>query len=174
MGSGKRFTLILVIAMSAILTQGFAQSVVEATAVAEVVDVLKATEVNSLNFGKFTPEEEGGEITITPNGVRISRGTVILGSGEYNAASFRLYGEPEAVVSLVLPQTSTALINTVTGKQMLVDNWTTNELVNNMMSLVLTNGSVTLNIGATLRVGTIEDNPVGRYSGKYEITFTYN
>ena len=140
MGSGKRFTLMLVIAMSAIFTQGLAQSVVEATAIAEVVEVLKATEVNSLNFGKFTPVEEGGKIAITPNGVRISRGTVMLGTGEYNAASFRLYSEPEAVVSLVLPQTSTALINTVTGNQILVDNWTTNKLVSKIMSLILQMG----------------------------------
>jgi hypothetical protein len=36
------------------------------------------------------------------------------------------------------------------------------------------NGIRVVNIGATLIVGTIHDNPVGMYTGIYNITFNYN
>jgi hypothetical protein len=48
---------------------------------------------------------------------------------------------------------------------------------NNVTSIgtgVLTKGALVLSIGATLKVGTIADNPVGQYSGSYVITFSYN
>ena len=39
---------------------------------------------------------------------------------------------------------------------------------------VLKDGKLTLNVGATLKVGSMNDNPVGLYSGTYAITVSYN
>ena len=39
---------------------------------------------------------------------------------------------------------------------------------------VLASGSLAVNVGATLTVGNMNDNPVGLYAGTYAITFAYN
>jgi hypothetical protein len=39
---------------------------------------------------------------------------------------------------------------------------------------MLADGSQTVYVGATLKVGTINDNPVGVYTGTYAITFDFN
>ncbi len=175
MRSGKIGLTVIVLAVINLTTGGlYAQSSVEATAIAEVVDVLKASEVHSLNFGKFTPEEQGGEIIITPDGVRRSNGTVSLSGGIFNPASFQLFGQPDAPVSILLPQSTVVLTNSITGKQMEVYDWTIGGGISLMGTVVLTKGSAIMNIGATLKVGTISDNPVGQYSGSYIIIFSYN
>jgi len=38
----------------------------------------------------------------------------------------------------------------------------------------LQNGSQTVYVGATLNVGTLNDNPAGIYTGTYEISFDFN
>ena len=38
----------------------------------------------------------------------------------------------------------------------------------------LINGYQVVYVGATLKVGTIIDNPVGMYTGSYSITFDFN
>jgi hypothetical protein len=152
---------------------GRSQASVTATATAEVIEALRAAEVAALNFGRFSPETAGGEIRITPDGVRMSQGTVMLSGGQYNPASFQLAGQSDATVTINLPQSSTILTNLSTGKTMEVVRWEANN-VTSIGTGVLTKGSLVLSIGATLRVGTIADNPVGQYSGSYVITFSYN
>jgi hypothetical protein len=39
---------------------------------------------------------------------------------------------------------------------------------------LLENGSQVVYVGATLKVGTLNDNPVGVYTGTYAITFEFN
>ena len=154
-------------------TQGRSQASVTATATAEVIEALRAAEVAALNFGRFSPETAGGEIRITPDGVRMSQGTVTLSGGRYNPASFQLAGQSDATVTINLPQTSTILTNLSTGKTMEVYRWETTN-VTNVGTGVLTKGTLLLRVGATLKVGTVADNPVGQYSGSYVITFSYN
>jgi len=152
---------------------GIAQTSVTATATAEVIEALRAAEVAALNFGRFSPETSGGEIKITPDGIRTSQGSVSLSGGQYNPASFQLAGQSDATVTITLPQTATTLTNLATGKTMEVYRWETNNVTNTGTG-VLTKGTLLLRIGATLKVGTVADNPVGQYSGSYVITFSYN
>ncbi|MBK7028248.1 MAG: DUF4402 domain-containing protein [Bacteroidales bacterium] len=39
---------------------------------------------------------------------------------------------------------------------------------------VLIGGTLEVKVGATLVVGSMNDNPVGNYTGTYFITFAYN
>ena len=149
------------------------QSSVTATATAEVIEALRAAEVAALNFGRFSPETSGGEIRITPDGIRTSQGTVSLSGGQYNPASFQLAGQNDATVTINLPQNTTILTNLATGKTMEVYRWETTN-VTNVGTGVLTKGTLLLRVGATLKVGTVADNPVGQYRGSYVITFSYN
>lgn len=163
----------LSVLMSLFAFEAKSQGTVNGTATAEIIEALRAAEIATLNFGRFSPESSGGEIRITPQGVRTTAGTVSLSGGQYNPASFQLAGQSDATVTITLPQGSITLTNPTTGKSMEVYNWETNN-ISSIGTGVLTKGQLILNVGATLRVGTVADNPVGQYAGSYVITFSYN
>lgn len=140
---------------------------------AEVIPVFSAVETSQLNFGKFSPGSQGGEIILTPEGTLSVLGSVHAGTGIYNPGSFYLTGDPDAYFTITLPSEEVRLRHSLSEKTMVLDNW---------MSLpgqdigagVLMEGEQTVYIGATLKVGSITDNPVGVYSGTYTITFDFN
>ncbi len=150
-----------------------AQQSVSAHATAEVITALTATETATLNFGKFSPETTGGEIRLTPNGVRSATGSVALSGGSYNPATFYLTGQNNSSVTITLPTAPAMLTNSDTGKTMEVNNWESFP-AGGLGAGVLTDGILNLTVGATLKIGTRSDNPVGIYSGTYTITFSYN
>jgi hypothetical protein len=149
------------------------QVAVTAHAFAEVMESLAAVETSQLNFGSFSPETEGGKIQISPEGARNSQGTVVLAKGMYNAASFYLTGESNSSFSISLPTSPVALTNTSSAKTMLVTDWESSPAQGFGVG-VLEGGSKVVSVGATLIVGTIQDNPKGEYTGTYAITFDYN
>jgi hypothetical protein len=161
----------LIIGLSAQKAQ--AQTSVSAHATAEVIQALTATEVATLNFGRFSPENAGGEIRLSPDGSRSASGTVTLSGGLYNPASFHLTGHNDVTVTISLPTSSAMLTNSTSGKTMEVNNWETFPSVSSGAG-VLTKGLLAINVGATLKVGSSNENPVGIYSGTYTITFSYN
>jgi len=140
---------------------------------AEVVSPLEATETAQLNFGRFSPEKAGGQIILTPKGVASSTGTVSVISGTHNPGSFSICGVPEAIISVQLPEGPTTLTNSANSGTMIVSNWSSEPPQKDNMT-ISANGAREFNIGATLEVGNIHDNPVGMYSGTYHITFNYN
>lgn len=142
-------------------------------ATAEVITALAATETASLNFGRFSPETSGGEIRLTPDGVRVATGSVVLSGGAFNPAIFYLTGQQQSTVTISLPSAPAVLINAATGKTMEVYNWESNP-PGGLGAGVLTQGWLNLNLGATLKVGSVIDNPVGIYTGTYVVTFSYN
>lgn len=151
----------------------YAQSNIRAIATAEVVEALKATELSALNFGKFSPEISGGEIRLTPDGIRTAIGNVSLTGSSYNPAVFQLVGQKETSVNIILPSGTVILTNQSSGKSLEVYNWVVNPGETSGIA-VLSNGVLLLKVGATLKVGTISDNPIGKYSGIYEINFSYD
>lgn len=150
-----------------------AQSSVSAHAVAEVIEALTATETAELNFGRFSPETTGGVVKLTPDGIRSSAGTVALSGGTHNAASFYITGQYDATFSITLPSSPAILTNVSSAKTMTVSAWES-EPPAGIGTGVLEGGSLAVNIGATLTVGSMNDNPVGIYAGTYSITFAYN
>jgi hypothetical protein len=150
-----------------------AQASVTATATAQVIAALTATETAQLNFGRFSPETEGGAIIITPEGVRTAQGTVILGGGAHNSASFYITGEYDATFSVTLPSGPATLTNILNAKTMQVSNWQSYPAPGVGLGK-LTGGAMTVHVGAVLNVGDMYANPVGIYTGVYAITFSYN
>jgi hypothetical protein len=140
---------------------------------AEVISVFSATETSQLNFGKFSPGPQGGEIILTPQGTKSVTGSVYIGNGVHNPASFYVTGETDAAYSISLPVNPVVLTHISTAKTMLIDNW--NSVPSPGIGTgQLQNGFQVVFVGATLRVGTLGDNPVGVYTGSYEITFGFN
>jgi len=150
-----------------------AQASVTAQAFAEIIAALSATETAQLNFGRFSPETQGGKVVLTPDGVRTAQGSVVLGGGAHNSASFYITGEYDATFSITLPPGPAILTNTLNAKTMQVSDWQSYPAPGIGVGK-LNGGAMTVHIGAVLNVGDMNANPVGIYAGTYSITFAYN
>ena len=171
--------IVLMILVTALLAMVFQvkvnaqQASLNATATAQVIAALTATETTQLNFGRFSPETQGGTILLTPDGVLTTQGTVIPGGGAHSSASFYITGEPNATFSINLPSAPATLTNTVSSKTMQVTGWQSIPAPG-IGAGKLIGGSVTVQVGAALNVGDMNANPVGINTGTYAITFSYN
>lgn len=170
----RRFTLVLSLFLITGINSGLlAQVSITGSVYAEVIEVLSATENTALNFGSFSPEAGGGTITITPDGSRLSLGTIGMGKSLHSPASFLVSGEDDASFSISLPTSPVSIINSTGTKTMNVSNWVASP-TNEQGLAILDGGSKIVNVGATLNVGTMTENPKGMYSGTYTIVFDYN
>ena len=171
----KPLLLILCVAWLVIITdlKAKAQASVTAQAFAEVIAALTATETSQLNFGRFSPEVQGGEVIVAPDGIRTASGSVILSGGLANASVFYITGAPEATFSIQLPNTPAVLTHQNSTKTMSVSNWVSYPQPGSGTG-ILVNGKQFVHLGATLKVGSVIDNPVGLYSGVFSLTFAYN
>ena len=156
-----------------ITTRVNAQASVSASMFAQVIAALTATETSQLSFGKFSPQTNGGEIHLSPQGVRSVSGNVILSGGGHSAGGFIITGEDQATFSITLPAGQSVLTNNGGTKTMIVTNWESIPAPG-IGAGVLSGGTQEVKVGATLLVGSMNDNPVGIYTGTYIITFAYN
>ncbi len=140
---------------------------------AEIIEALTASETSQLNFGKFYPTDAGGEVEVTPDGVRLAYGTVTLMGSDHSQAGYQVAGEDAVIYSIILPDGPITLITSNNPGTMTVDNWETIPPAGEGSGLI-TGGVQQVALGATLHVGSIDNNPVGVYSGEYSITFSYN
>ena len=140
---------------------------------AEVIPVFTASETSQMNFGRFSPGPQGGEIILTPLGSVSVLGSVFIGNGVHNPASFYVTGDVDAAFSISLPVNPVVLKHTSGARTMLVDSWNSYPSPG-IGSGMLQGGYQTVYVGATLKVGPLDDNPVGVYTGSYEITFDFN
>jgi hypothetical protein len=157
--------------------KAFSQALPPATATgqifAEVVPIYTASETAQMNFGKFSPGPQGGEIILTPESTISVLGSVYKGTGTHNAASFYVTGEPDASYTINLPSGPVVLTHISSAKTMQVEDWVSIPSPG-IGAGKLQNGFQVVYVGATLKVGTLQDNPVGIYTGSYTITFDFN
>jgi hypothetical protein len=164
---------------SLIITGGklYSQAMPPATAtghiLAEVIPVFTASETAQMNFGKFSPGPQGGEIILTPESAISVLGSVYKGTGNHNAASFYITGEADASYTINLPSGPVVLTHISSAKTMQVKDWVSIPSTGTGAGK-LQNGFQVVYIGATLKIGTLQDNPVGIYTGSYIITFDFN
>lgn len=151
----------------------WSQAGITTQAFAEVIEALTAQENEQLNFGRFSPETNGGNIVISPNGVRTAQGTVILASGNYNPGRFIVTGAPNTTFTIHLPDGPAVLTHTGSNKTMTVNGWVSDPPAG-IETSTLADGSRLVSIGAVLSVGPVEDNPAGIYAGTFQLTFSYN
>ncbi|HKK41472.1 MAG TPA: DUF4402 domain-containing protein, partial [Bacteroidales bacterium] len=102
-------TTFLCLILQILITGGvaFAQSTPPVSAeghiYAEVISVFSASEITQMNFGKFSPGPQGGEIILTPESTVSVLGSVYKGTGSVNAATFYVTGDANATYSISLP-----------------------------------------------------------------------
>jgi len=173
----KKFIFSLIFLLNVLVNIASAQSASAVSATghvtAEIIPVFAASESSQMNFGRFSPGPVGGLIILTPQSTVSVTGTVFKGIGTHNAASFNISGDSDAAFSISLPKNPVILTNISNAKTMVIQEWAS-EPQEGIGSGMLQGGFQIVNVGATLKVGTIEDNPVGIYSGSYVITFDFN
>ena len=140
---------------------------------AEIVPMFSAIETSQLSFGKFSPGPQGGDLILTPQNTISALGSVWPGSGTHNAASFYVTGDPGAAYSITLPASPVTIRHMGTARTMTVEEWRSVPEAAPGAGM-LENGSQTVFVGATLKVGNLNDNPAGVYTGTYTITFDFN
>jgi hypothetical protein len=140
---------------------------------AEVISVFSASEISELYFGKFSPGHQGGKLILSPEGTVSVMGSVYKGTGTHNAASFQVTGDIDIAYSITLPVTPVILTHVSGSKTISVGEWVSIPYAGTGTGR-LQDGSQVVLVGATLNVGTLEDNPVGIYTGTYTISFDFN
>lgn len=165
----QQLAIALLIVILAVRVQ--AQVSVTASMFAEVISAISATENAQLSFGRFSPETHGGEIHLSPEGVRSKSGSVVLSGQGYKAGSFVITGEDQATFTVTLPAGQLLLTNG--SRSMVVKNWVSVPAPG-VGAGILKGGTQEIKVGATLIVGSLLDNPAGIYRGSYTITFAYN
>lgn len=155
------------------LSQSGQQFTVAGQIVAEVIPVFSASQSSQMNFGKFSPGPQGGEIILTPQNTVSVLGTVFHGGGIHNAASFYISGNEDAAFSISLPSGPVTLNHVGSARKMIVQDWISIPQEGTGTGM-LQNGFQMVYVGATLKVGTLIDNPAGVYTGSYNITFDFN
>jgi len=141
--------------------------------IAEIIPVFSASETSQMNFGRFAPGPQGGQLILTPESTVSVLGSVFKGPGTHNAASFYVSGDADAAFSITLPTDPVVLTHTADAKTMMVEDWASVPSPD-IGTGMLQNGYQVVYVGATLKVGTLYDNPVGIYTGTYTITFDFN
>jgi len=163
------FMLLMLVPANGVLAQDKATAQVSAT----IIIPLTATETSQLSFGRFFPGEQGGTIAISPDGSVLTSSTVVADASPKSPGSFLVSGEADATYSIAIPNSPSTLTSADATKTMEVSDWVTLPESGDT-GIRLAGGSQTVMVGATLRVGSLNDNPKGIYTGSYEITFAYN
>jgi Domain of unknown function (DUF4402) len=169
------YSLIFILIVTAVGVTAQVTPPVSATGhvTAEIVPVFSASEIAQMNFGKFSPGPQGGEIILTPQSTVSVLGSIFKGAGTHNAASFYVTGDMDAAYTITLPASPVVLTNLSNAKTMKIENWVSIPAPSIGAGKLL-NGFQTVYVGATLKVGTLYDNPVGLYTGTFTITFDFN
>ena len=166
------FSLIFLLHVTGINVSAQPATPVSATGhvIAEIIPVFSASETSQLNFGRFSPGPQGGMIILTPQSTISVTGSVFKGIGSHNAASFYVSGDADAAYSISLPTSPVILTHTSNAKTMLIQDWVS-EPQQGIGTGMLQDGFQIVYVGATLKVGTLYDNPVGIYTGTYTDNF---
>jgi len=165
-------TLYLVFASAAEAQPGLS-STVTGHITAEVISTLTAIETTQLSFGRFSPGPQGGKLILTPESSISVMGSVWPGSGTHSAASFYVTGDPGVAFTVSLPSDPVTITHMGSARTMTVEEWRSVPEAEPGAGM-LENGSQVVYVGATLNVGTLNDNPIGVYTGTYNITFEFN
>ncbi len=160
------FIIIVLVSVSV-----FGQATLTATVYTEIVPLTTASEIRQLSFGQFTPIGGGGNIIITPQGTRMSNGSIILTESYVSQGIFSISGTQTNTLSVILPTSPVYIYHQNGVNYIYLDSWTVDMPQGGNSTA---NEDFIVNIGASLRIGPIEDNPIGLYSGNYPIIFFYN
>lgn len=129
---------------------------------------LTSSSVQNLNFGAFAiTGSNGGTITISNTGIRTSTGDIFLTGSDYSYGIFTV--ECIEGTTLFMMNGASAVLTGSNSGQMSI---TLGETVP-LLPYESTSTTTVFQIGATLHIGPLQDNPPGDYYGVYEIIINH-
>lgn len=158
-----------------------AQSTATATATALVAVPISISTTRNFNFGSIVPGATSGTVVLSTSSGRTVTGGTTLGSGASAAcAQLTVTGEGSSTFSVSFSSGTTLALSTDSTKTMAVGTYVLKVGAGSDQTSsytgTLSSGSATLNIGATLTVGTAAATPTGTYattnSGGTSLTVT--
>jgi hypothetical protein len=161
-----------VIVMILLISSTVAQVSSTANVSANIVHPISIAKDVDMSFGNVAVNTSSGTVILNPAGSRSATNGVTLpaDAGNVSAASFTVSGEVGYTYSITLPGNSITLSRLSGSETMTVDGWTSSP----SNSGVLTDGSETLNIGATLYVTGSQVPGVYSSNSPLLITVNYN
>ena len=122
---------------------------------------------SNLSFGQIVATRSPGSVTVTPGGLRVSSGGVVLGrTVGFSPASFTVSGDANANYVITLPASVTFSAG---GSSMTVDTFISTPSGSGTLGA---GGTQTLSVGATLHVGAAQQSSA--YLGSYTVTVAYD
>ncbi len=164
---------LLIIIGSVLNTSAFGQGITSSvSAEATIVQPINLSKVRDLSFGNIAPGETSGTVVLDPiaESTRTASGGVTLpsGSGQVQSAKFTVNGVADCGYSITLPSVAIKLRD---GTHfMTIGNFTSTP----SGSGILTLGSQTLYVGATLYVDANQEPGNYESTVDFEITVNYN
>ena len=152
-------------------SSSFAQATATATATATIVTPISITKTVDMNFGNVAVQTAtGGTVVMTPAGVRTAFLGVTLPAvpGTVTAASFTVNGQGTYTYAITLPATAVTLTNG--ANTMTADTFTSTPSATG----VLTAGTQTLTVGATLNVAAAQAAGIYVSGTPFSVTVNYN
>ena len=133
---------------------------------AEVITPIALSKTTDLNFGQVVATGSSGTVTISAGGSLSVTGGAFLGhSTSISAAAFAVSGQTGASYSISTDSSIT--IDDGSSDSMTVDSFSPSK-----SSGTLEGGVDTFSVGATLNVAA--NQPVGSYTGSFNVTVAYN
>lgn len=124
-----------------------------------------------LSFGSFVAGS-GGTVAVSVNGLRTASGNVILiNSGPGGASQSTVTGTAGSTYSITLPDNGVVVLSDNNSNTMAVNDFISIPSATSGSTGILSAGSQTLYIGATLIVA--QNQPAGNYSGTFNVTVSY-
>lgn len=149
------------------------QASTTANVFARVITAITSVKTSQINFGHFYSESYDGQLINNPDGILSVKGNIDKGGDINYSTSFDVSGNGNTAFAVSYPKTPIKLINKSGSKTLTVSNWKSGSSpASGIEELPI--GYKTVNLDATLRLGSEEDYPVGLYSGFYTVTFGFN
>ncbi len=140
---------------------------------ARVFTAITSVKTSQKNIGHFSPGSYNGQLINSPDGVLSVKGSVDNGGDINYSTSFDVSGNSNTAFAISMPSSPITLTHTSVEKTLIVSDWKSEKYSSSRKGNSPAEYK-TVNLDATLKLGTTNENPVGYYSGFYTITFGFN
>ncbi|WP_423127261.1 DUF4402 domain-containing protein [Gaoshiqia sp. Z1-71] len=171
-GTIQVVTLMAMMAFAVIAVSANGQTSISAGIGARFVVPVTAVEKEPLRIGKIATRFGNGIVEVSPLNERIIMGSIVLVDNQFHAGKFVLSGAPNSLVSILLPPEAIKMIIQGTSRE--AGNIRFSSSIPPGGQPVDPDGTMDVNIGASLHIRKRTGMPSGITTVIYELIFVYN
>jgi hypothetical protein len=149
------------------------QSSTTANVTATVVTDISSVKTTKSGMGHFYPGSFNGKLVNRPDGILSLKGNIDHGSDVHYSSSFDVSGNANFAFNISVPRSPVTLTNKLGSKTITINDWKYVSM-NTLVQEDLPIGYKRVNLNATLKLGSLTENPSGYYIGYYTVTFGFN